>query len=219
MASCLPMSAMTAASWLMLPLWKCCASHRSRITEVGLALDAKKLMCLWREEHKNSSRWFVVLVFFFGGGGFPLLNPHVSLPPVCYPGKLPAPCFTALPPPVTLSLSRFMAVPQHSRYTVLQHLTKKKIKAIRTQSRSTNPQSGFFFYLELNSVSSLFDVEIASKSLYSKSYMDFHCEVGSDLFCFSRGTFYNQTQSMTTKQRLAGRPAVCLKLSGSGSPR
>lgn len=46
MASCLPMSAMTVASWLMLPLWKCCASHRSRITEVGLALDAKKLMCL-----------------------------------------------------------------------------------------------------------------------------------------------------------------------------
>lgn len=68
MASCLPMSAMTAASWLMLPLWKCCASHRSRITEVGLALDAKKLMCLWREEHKNSSRCFFV---FFGGGGFP----------------------------------------------------------------------------------------------------------------------------------------------------
>lgn len=50
MASCLPMSAITVASWLMLPLWKCCASHRSRITEVGLALDAKKLMCLHRRE-------------------------------------------------------------------------------------------------------------------------------------------------------------------------
>lgn len=55
MASCLPMSAMTVASWLMLPLWKCCASHRSRITEVGLALDAKKLMCLQRGEHGDIS--------------------------------------------------------------------------------------------------------------------------------------------------------------------
>lgn len=58
--------------------------------------------------------------------------------------------------------------------TVLQHLTKKKIKGIRTQRSSTNPQSGFF-HLGLNGVSSLFDVEIASKSLYSKSYMDFLC--------------------------------------------
>lgn len=68
MASCLPMSAMTVASWLMLPLWKCCASHRSRITEVGLALDAKKLMCLQRrsrgEEHRNNSEGTMRPFFF-----------------------------------------------------------------------------------------------------------------------------------------------------------